>query len=118
MTLTPDIQPPRTGQHNDPASLVLKFVGGVVLWLFAAYTRVVLPLSVMASDNCNQGDTRTICSVDAQQAVGLIPAIAVPIALVLGTWGVCSRRKWAPAAWATAVVLLMGAWIAVGEITR
>ncbi|MEU2869958.1 hypothetical protein ABZ769_12235 [Streptomyces olivoreticuli] len=118
MTLTPDIQPPRIGQHNDPASLVLKFVGGVILWLFAAYTRVVLPLSVMASDNCNQGDTRTICSPAAQEAVGTIPAITVPIALVLGTWGVCSRWKWAPAAWVTAVVLLMGAWVAVGEITR
>ncbi|MFI1797027.1 hypothetical protein ACH427_06645 [Streptomyces sp. NPDC020379] len=118
MTLTPDIQPPRTGQHNDPASVVLKFVGCVVLWLFAAYTLFVLPLSVMASDNCDQGDTRTICSVDVQQAVGLIPELTVPIALAVGTWGICSRRRWAPAAWVTAVVLLMAAWVTVGAIIR
>lgn len=118
MTSMPDTQPPRTGQYNDPASIALKIVGGVTLWLFAAYTFLILPLSVMASDNCNQGDTRTICSVGAQQSVGLIPELTVPIAIALGTWGLCSRRNRAYLAWVAAVLLLLAAWVAVGEIAK
>lgn len=118
MTSIPDVRPPRTRRHPNIASVVRKFFGVLLLWLFSAWTLVVLPLSVMASDDCDQGDTRTICSVAAQGAIGTISSTTVPIALVLGTWGICSRRKWAPAAWVTAVALLMGAWIAVREIAK
>ncbi|MGA5133240.1 hypothetical protein [Streptomyces blastmyceticus] len=118
MTLTPDIQPPRAGQHNDSTSTAAKLVGGAILWLFAAVTFCVLPLSTMASDGCNEGDTQLICSIGAQQAVVFIPMLTAPTAAALGTWGLCSRRAIAPFAWIAAMLLLMGTWAAVGEITR
>ncbi|MEV6674926.1 hypothetical protein [Streptomyces sp. NPDC051162] len=118
MTLTPDIRPPQTERHNDSTSKAAKFFGGVVLWLFAAFTFCVLPITVMGSDGCNEGDTQPICSLAVQQAVVFIPVITAPIAALLGTWGLCSRRAIAPFAWMAAMLLLVIAWAVVSEISR
>ncbi|MBC2877719.1 MULTISPECIES: hypothetical protein [Streptomyces] len=59
-----------TGSAGSPADTALRVLGIVALWVFAGLTFLILPLSVMASDGCDQGDTRTICTTAGQQAVG------------------------------------------------
>ncbi|MGI5338227.1 hypothetical protein ACQEVS_12900 [Streptomyces sp. CA-181903] len=101
---------------NSAVDIALKAVGMAALWIFAGLTFLFLPLSVMASDGCDQGDTRTICTTAAQQAVGWIPLLTAPTAALLGTWGLVSRREGAPVAWGVAVAMLMGAWVVVDGI--
>ncbi|MFI1797028.1 hypothetical protein ACH427_06650 [Streptomyces sp. NPDC020379] len=109
---------PGTEPQPQPMSTGAKFLGGAVLWLFAAFTFCVLPITVMASDGCNEGDTQPICSLAVQQAVVAIPMLTAPTAAILGTWGFCSRRGVGLIAWMGAMLLLIGAWAAVKAITE
>ncbi|MFI0741610.1 hypothetical protein ACH4PU_26575 [Streptomyces sp. NPDC021100] len=96
----------------------LKLLGGVALWLFAAFTFTTLPISVMASDGCTTGDTGMICTVAGQNAVFWTPGLASPAAALLGTWGLASRRENGPMAWMTALMMLMATWFVVLSIAR
>lgn len=111
-------QPPQPQPPQPPTSLAAKFLGGAVLWLFAAFTFCVLPIAVMGSDGCYEGDTQPICSLAVQRTVVFVPVLAAPTAAILGTWGLCSRRAAAPFAWMGAMLLLVVAWAVVSEISR
>ncbi|MFI9200044.1 hypothetical protein [Streptomyces sp. NPDC053048] len=105
----------RSGDYR--AGAVLKGLGGVALWVLAGLTFFFLPMSVMASDGCSETDPRVICTVAGQQAVVLVPLVASPVAAVLGTWGVASRRESGWVAWLLATLMLGAAWVVVACIT-
>ncbi|MGK5639550.1 hypothetical protein ACSNOK_14750 [Streptomyces sp. URMC 126] len=111
-----------THQAPDGASsagtALLKMLGGVALWLFAAFTFTTLPLSVMASDGCGTGDTQMICTAAGQNVVFWTPVLGAPAAAFLGTWGLVSRRENAPLAWMAALMMLMATWFVVLSIAR
>lgn len=111
-----------THQTPDSASSTgvafLKLLGGVALWLFAAFTFAVLPVCVMASDGCDAGDTKMICTATGQNAVVWTPVLAAPAAALLGTWGLASRRENGPLAWMIALMMLMATWFVVLSIAR
>ncbi|MBZ4321979.1 hypothetical protein [Streptomyces huiliensis] len=117
MTSADAAQTPTTAAADSAAVTALKVMGTAALWLFAGLTFLILPFTVMASDGCNQGDTRAICTVAGQQAAAWIPWLTAPAAALLGTWGLMSRREGAPVAWGVALVMLMGAWVVVLGIT-
>ncbi|WP_171171058.1 hypothetical protein [Streptomyces sp. I05A-00742] len=101
---------------SSAGTVFLKVLGGAALWIFAGATFIFLPLGVMASDGCDTGDTRMICTVAGQNAVAWTPIIAAPTAGALGTWGLASRRELAPAAWMLAIMMLMATWMVVLSI--
>ncbi|MFC4516264.1 hypothetical protein [Streptomyces ehimensis] len=110
-TNTTDIDP-----GSDPTTLVLKYLGGVVLWVFAAFTFLLLPLNVMASDGCFDGDTRAICTVAGQNAVAYVPMVTAPLAGVLGTYGLAAEGGRARGLYAVAMGMLVAAWVVVSAI--
>jgi hypothetical protein len=67
-----------------------KALGGLALLAVTAAS-FALPLLVMASDNCFEGDPRFICTVTGQLVVGYTPMIIAPTALVLGLVGLVGR---------------------------
>ncbi|MFG2532621.1 hypothetical protein [Streptomyces sp. NPDC048516] len=81
----PDATPSVTG------SAAGRIVGGLLVLAFAGMTGLFAPFLVMASDGCNEGDARTICSVGAQQVVGNLPVIAAFVAALLAVMGMGSR---------------------------
>lgn len=100
----------------DPTTLVLKYLGGVALWVFAAFTFLLLPLNVMASDGCFDGDTRAICTAAGQNAVAYIPMVTAPLAGVLGTYGLAAEGGRARGLYAVAMGALVAAWVVVSAI--
>ncbi|GAA0431653.1 hypothetical protein [Streptomyces luteireticuli] len=107
---------PTTARTDAAVANCLKAIGGLALWLFAGATFLLLPFTVMASDNCDADDARTICTAAGQQAVAYVPLITAPAATALGMWGLLSRRDMAPLAWIIAMVMLGVTWMVVISI--
>ncbi|MBB4892158.1 ACR3 family arsenite efflux pump ArsB [Streptomyces olivoverticillatus] len=103
---------------SNPGSAFAVFVGVVALWLFAGATFFLLPLSVMASDGCFEGDARTICTATGQQVVGFLPLMTAPIAAIAGTWGLLASGDKPKLAYVVAIVALVLVWAVVGAITK
>ncbi len=101
-----DTAPPVTG------SAAARVVAGVLVLAFAAVTGLFAPFLVMASDGCNEGDARTICSVGAQQVVGNLPVIAAFVAALLAVVGMSSRGGAGRGCLLAAPCLLVVAWVA------
>uniref|UniRef100_J2JYQ4 Uncharacterized protein n=1 Tax=Streptomyces auratus AGR0001 TaxID=1160718 RepID=J2JYQ4_9ACTN len=76
-----DDAPPVTGSAAGRVAV------GLLLLAFAGVTGLFAPLLVMASDNCFEGDARTICSVGGQQIVGTLPVAAAVVAALLTVVG-------------------------------
>ncbi|MEU6330676.1 hypothetical protein ABZ851_25860 [Streptomyces sp. NPDC047049] len=100
-----DTAPPVTG------SAAARVVAGVLVLAFAAVTGLFAPFLVMASDGCNEGDARTICSVGAQQVVGNLPVIAAFVAALLAVVGMSSRGGAGRGCLLAAPCLLVVAWV-------
>ncbi|MEV5511103.1 hypothetical protein [Streptomyces orinoci] len=108
--------PPPPSSHF-PGSTAIKCLIALATYAFALITFIVLPFSVMASDNCDSPDPRLICSPTGQNIVAWTPIATALTAVVLTTWGLVSRRESAPAGLVGALTLLVAAWAVVGGIT-
>lgn len=106
-----DDAPPVTG------SAVGRFFVGLLLLAFAGVTGLFGPLLVMASDGCNEGDARMICSTGAQQIVGTLPLVSAFVAALLTVVGMASRGAAGWVCLLAAPCLLAVAWVASLAIT-
>ncbi|QIY55913.1 hypothetical protein HEP86_17035 [Streptomyces sp. RPA4-5] len=100
-----DDAPPVTG------SAVGRFFVGLLLLAFAGVTGLFGPLLVMASDGCNEGDARMICSTGGQQIVGGLPVAAAFVAALLTVVGMGSKGGAGWRCLLAAPCLLGGSWV-------
>ncbi|MGX1760522.1 hypothetical protein ACWIG5_27005 [Streptomyces lydicus] len=92
-------------------SAAARVVAGVLVLAFAAVTGLFAPFLVMASDGCNEGDARTICSTGGQQIVGTLPVGAAFVAALLAVVGMGSRGAAGRGCLLAAPCLLALAWV-------
>lgn len=100
-----DAAPPVTGSVAGRAAV------GLLLLAFAGVTGPLAPLLVMASDNCFEGDARTICSVGGQQIVGTVPVAAAFVAALLTVVGMSRSGPVGRGCLLVAPCLLVLSWV-------
>ncbi|MFG2139613.1 hypothetical protein [Streptomyces sp. NPDC048650] len=107
----PDSLPVRDDAPPVTGSDVGRILIGLLVLAFAGVTGLFAPLLVMASDGCNEGDARTICSAGAQQIVGNLPVGAAFVAAVLTVVGMSNRGNAGWGCLLAAPCLLAVAWV-------
>ncbi|MFE1171610.1 hypothetical protein [Streptomyces sp. NPDC058773] len=107
----PDALPVRETASSDTGSTVGRVVIGLLVLAFAGVTGLFAPLLVMASDNCNEGDARAICSASVQQIVGGLPVGAAFVAALLAVVGMANRSAAGWGCLLAAPFLLVVSWV-------
>ncbi|MFD8328858.1 hypothetical protein [Streptomyces lydicus] len=107
----PAVLPPLDGPRHGVGAVLGRLVLGLLLLAGAGLTAVIVPLFVMASDNCFDGDARPICTTGGQQTVAFLPVAAAVTAAVLAVIGMGSRRTAGAVCLLAAPCVLALAWL-------
>ncbi|MYX08988.1 hypothetical protein GTW98_19635 [Streptomyces sp. SID8375] len=107
----PTALPVRDEAQSVRGSVVGRIFIGLLILAFAGVTGLFAPLLVMASDSCNEGDARMICSAGAQQIVGGLPVAAAFVAALLAVVGIGSRSAAGWGCLLAAPCVLVVSWV-------
>lgn len=92
-------------------SAAARFAAGLLVLACAGVTGLFAPLLVMASDNCFEGDARTICTAVGQQLVGTLPVAAAFAAALLAVVGMSRGGPVGRGCLLAAPCLLVLSWV-------
>lgn len=105
-------------ERPDTAGMVLRALGAIVLWLMAGALYLMGMLLPWGTAECDY-EQHAVCDKSTLDLVTAIPSITAPLAALVGTCGVFSRRPGvAPIAWTSAVALVIVAWVVTAAIAN